>query len=69
MAQQDKSFNLRSCGMERLLGSPTIFKAVDLSFKLTNASLERGIKGGKVLLMLGGLGSKALLQSILAQTG
>jgi hypothetical protein len=53
--------------MERLLGTATIFQAIDLSFELTNASLEGGIEGGKVLLMLGGLSSKALLHRVLAQ--
>ena len=52
-----------------MLGTATIFKAVNLTFELSNASLEGGIKGCKVLLMLGRLGSKALLHGVLAQAG
>jgi hypothetical protein len=55
--------------MERLLGTATIFQAIDLRFELTNASLEGGIEGGKVLLMLGSLSSKALLHRVLAHAG
>jgi hypothetical protein len=50
-----------------LLGTATIFQAIDLSFELTNPSLEGGIEGRKVLLMLGGLGSKTLLHRVLAE--